>query len=49
MWTDENIREKRSAGRAAKDHDGWPLVVWQRANTGGTGEDLYGRRLWGDG
>jgi hypothetical protein len=28
---------------------GWPLVVWQRANTGGTGDDLYGRRLWGDG
>ena len=28
---------------------GWSLVVWQRANTGGTGDDLYGRRLWGDG
>jgi RHS repeat-associated protein len=49
MWTDEKIREKRSVGRAAEDHDGWPLVVWKRANTGGTGEDLYGQRLWGDG
>jgi YD repeat-containing protein len=28
---------------------GRPLVVWQRANTGGTGDDLYGRRLWTDG
>jgi hypothetical protein len=28
---------------------GRPLVVWQRANTGGTGNDLYGRTLLTDG
>jgi hypothetical protein len=28
---------------------GGRLVVWQRADTGGTGEDLYGRTLWTDG
>ena len=28
---------------------GWSPVVWQRANTGGTGDDRYGRRLWAGG
>jgi hypothetical protein len=27
----------------------WSPVVWQRANTGGTGDDLYGRMLWAGG
>jgi hypothetical protein len=39
---DETLPRLSAAG-------GRPLVVWQRANTGGTGEDLYGRTLWTDG
>jgi RHS repeat-associated protein len=39
---DETLPRLSAAG-------GWPMVVWQRANTGGTGNDLYGRTLWTDG